>query len=293
MHTASLLRQAVAAVTILVAVAAGPGGPAAQAQVWSTQLPTAYAGDYLNGSASSDAAGGLFTAGHAGGPAPSTAFGIPTAFGADWRDGFAAVGGHIGRSRGESFIDGAIFIGTGVGSSRRLVGIEGTLAIYDLVGDVAKERSVSLKVHRRIFGRWAIAAGMENLLLAGHTDGGKSGYAVLSGSLPLRGRADSGTPRRWIWDLAVTVGIGDGRFNDESAVRRDHNGANLFGSASLLVTPAFSLFTTWTGQDVLAGISIVPSPHWPIVITPALLNIDGRGGHGARFAMSVGAGLQR
>lgn len=276
--------QGIVAASLL---ALGLWAPPLHAQGWSTRLPTPYAGDYLNGAATSDAAGGAFAGEGRRRGAPAVSFGVPTAFGAAWRDAFAAVGGHLGRSRGEAFYDGALFLGTGFGEARRYAGLEATLAVYDLVGDTFKERSLSVKVHRRLGRRWAVAAGVENLLIAGNTDGGRSAYLVTSAAVTLPEGPALG-PRR----LTLTAGVGDGRFNAVSEVRRGNNGASLFGSLALELTPRLAALASWTGQDLILGVSVVPFERWPVVVTPVLLDVEGRGGHGARVAMSVGAALR-
>lgn len=117
-----MMRAFLLALGFVVGIAAV--APVVQAQFVSTQLPTPYAGDYLNGAAASDVAGGLFLRGDRAQPIPAVGFGIPTAFGADWRDVFAAVSGHVGHNRGGWFRDGAVFLGTGLGDHRRLTGVE-------------------------------------------------------------------------------------------------------------------------------------------------------------------------
>lgn len=256
----------------------------AYAQLFSTQLPTPYAGDYLNGVAASDVAGGLFTAGGRARATPAVGFAIPTAFGADGRDVFAAAGAHTGRGPSRRFEDGAVYLGAGLGDSRRHLGAEATLAIYDLIGDTFAERSLSVKLHRRIGAHWAVGVGMENMILAGRTDGGKSAYGVVSGTLPLRGEQQA------FGRLTLTVGLGDGRFNTFENVHRGRNTVGVFGGAALRLLPRVSAFVSWTGQDLNAGLSWAPFPDRPFVITPVLLDADGRGGHGERLAFSMGLG---
>ncbi len=274
------MRVVVLTLSLLLLAAA----PAAHAQLFSTRLPTPYAGDYLNGVAASDAAGGLFVTGDRARPTPAVAFGVPTAFGANGRDVYAVASGHVGRSPSGWFRDGAVFLGTGLGNSRRLIGVEATFAVYDLVGDTFAERSLSVKLHRRLGTRWAVAAGMENMILAGRTDGGKSVYGVVSGSLPLRGEQQA------FGRLTLTAGVGDGRFNAYENVRRGRNAAGVFGAAALRLVPRVSALVSWTGQDLNAGLSWAPFPEWAFVVTPVLLDVDRRGGHGEWFAFSVGLG---
>lgn len=277
-----MMRALSVALSFVLCVAAA--APMAHAQLVSTRLPTPSAGDYLNGVAASDVAGGLFLQGDRARPIPAVGFGIPTAFGADGRDVFGAAGGHVGRNRGGWFRDGALFLGAGLGDHRHLMGVEATFAVYDLIGDTFDERALSVKLHRRLGSDWAIAAGVENMVQAGHTDGGKSAYGVVSGSLSLR---DGG---RSFSRITLTMGVGDGRFNSVENVRRGRNAASVFGGVALRVLPTVSGFASWTGQNLNIGVSLVPFPDWPFVVTPVLLDVESKDGHGERLAVSAGIG---
>lgn len=255
------------------------------AQPWSTELPTPQGGDYGNGAAVSDAVGGVFTGGDRAASIPAIAFGIPTGFGADWRDVFAAAGLQRGLRYDRDFTDGAVFGGAGLGDARRNIGIELTLTVVDLVGETFKDRTIGVKVHRRLEAMWSVAAGIENMIVTGTTDGGTSAYGVVSGALPL------GPSRPWLQRIALTVGMGDGRFNTEDRVRRGENGAGVFGSVAVQVRTRLSVLATWTGQDLNAGLSIAPFDRLPVVLTPMLLDVTGKAGDGARFALSAGVGL--
>lgn len=257
----------------------------ARAQPWSTTLPTPQGGDFGNGVATSDVAGGLFTGPGKAAAVPAVAFGIPTGFGADWRDVFAAAGMQSGLRYDRDFVDGAVFAGIGLGNAQRTVGVELTLAIIDLVGETFKDQTLGVKVHRRI-GAWSFAGGVENLFIMGTTDGGTSAYGAVSGHL-LEGHAT----RSWIQQVTVTAGVGDGRFNTVDRVRRDKNAASVFGSIAVRVHSRLSTLATWTGQDLTVGLSVAPLPTLPIVITPVLLDMSNQADSRPRAALSVGVGV--
>lgn len=271
-------------VIVLMGLVLAMGLPCVNAQPLDTELPTLWGGDFGNGAATSDAVGGVFEGERAAAPIPASAYGIPTAFGADWGDVFFATGyQRLLRSAGRQN-DGAVFTGFGFGDARETIGIEGTIAIYDLVGDTFQERSFGFKLHRRFGERLSVAVGIENMFIAGRTDGGKSAYGVASfasnlslGQFPLRG-------------VTVTFGVGDGRFNSMENVRQGTNNLSIFGSLGVRLTPEFSMFGTWAGQDLNVGISVVPFEQLPLVVTPTVVNATGTAMSGRRIGGSIGIG---
>ena len=68
-------------------------------------------------------------------------------------------------------------------------------------------------------------------------------------------------------------------------------GVGVFGSAALQVYPWANIITEWTGQDLAAGVSIVPFSNFPMVITPAVRDIAGEGDGDPRFVVGVGVSL--
>lgn len=255
------------------------------AQPWTTALPSIQGGDYGNGAATSDAVGGVFASGHRASSTPAVAFGIPTGFGADGRDIFGAGGLQRGLRFAPDFTDGAVFGGVGLGDGQRLVGVELTVTVVDLVEETLKDGTLGVKVHRRVGDAWSVAAGVENMVVVGTTDGGTSAYGAVSGAIPLR-RATL-----WFQQLIVTAGVGDGRFNGVKSVRRGENKANVFGSVAVQVHPRISVLATWTGQDLNVGWSVAPFVQLPLVVTPVLLDLSGHAGDQPRFALSTGVGI--
>ena len=64
----------------------------------------------------------------------------------------------------------------------------------------------------------------------------------------------------------------------------------MFGSVALRVAQPISLIADWTGQDLTIGTSIAPFRNIPFVITPAVSDITGNAGDGARFILGFGFG---
>ena len=118
----------------------------------------------------------------------------------------------------------------------------------------------------------------------GGTDAGRSMYGVLTSYIPTR--ETYGSP---FSSITLSAGVGGGRFQTEKAFNESKHGVNAFGSVGVRVLSPISLFADWTGQDLTLGASIVPFVRVPLFITPAVADLTGSAGDGARFV--VGAGL--
>lgn len=217
--------------------------------------------------------------------APGSAISTVTAFGADWRDVFGGVA-YQQRLRFADAQDGAASVGVGFGDALRYAGLEVVFTVYDLVGDTFEDGSLSLKLHRRLTLRTALAVGVENVWDYGNNDSGRSLYAVATHGLALRAR-----PTAPLGSAVVSVGAGTGRFRSEAAIVDDRSRPNVFGSVGLRVAHPAALLADWTGQDLNLGLSIAPFERYPLVITPAVADVTGRAGDGARFILGVGYGV--
>lgn len=213
---------------------------------------------------------------------PSTSVGSPSAFGADWGEVFAAAG-YQERVRYSPKHDGTASVGVGLGNAHRWVALEVTLTSYDTATEFMDTRGLSAKLHRRLPGGFAVAVGMENLLHTSSIDGGQNTYVVGSKILKLR---DLGT--RWFTSAVLSLGAGNGRFQDEEAFYADEDGWGVFGAAAVQAHEQASLIADWTGQDLMLGLSIVPLKRIPIIVTPAVADVTGRAGDGARFVIGFG-----
>ena len=157
--------------------------------------------------------------------------------------------------------------------------------MFDLLGDGAfEDGGVSFKLHRQFKGGWAIAAGIENLATFGATDGGSSGYGVVSKKFELR------NPEQPLSTITTSLGVGGGRFRAETDL--DEDVINVFGSVGVRLLRSLSLIADWTGQDLNVGLSIAPFKNFPLVITPAAADITGNAGDGVRFILGVGFGYR-
>ena len=234
---------------------------------------------------------------------PGTATATPTAFGALWGQVYGSVAyqpvsRHATRRdpnwKAGRWSDGTISFGAGVGNPHKWVGLDITLNIIETIETVetwslsefARERTLSLKLHRALPYESAIALGYENAWRNSpeEREGGNSVYGVATKVFTIRARRNSFFSR-----ATVSVGVGTDRFLPESQYQRSAKGANVFGSVGVRLWPFMNVVADWTGQDLNVGVSVTPIPRIPIVLTPALVDVTGRAGSGMRF--SIGAAL--
>jgi hypothetical protein len=129
--------------------------------------------------------------------------------------------------------------------------------------------------------------GIENAAVIGYTDSPRSTYAVASKEFTFR---DS--PNAWFRSLTASLGAGNGRYVFEEDFREGRfDKVNMFGSVGLHVAEPVTVVVDWTGPDLALGLSIVPFKRIPLVISPALVDVTGMAGDGARFVLTAGAGL--
>jgi len=214
-------------------------------------------------------------------PGGGSSVGSPTAFGADWGDAFLGASFQA-RARNTSRSDGGVSFGFGLGDADRAVGLEVAVSVVDLIGDTFEDGGVSLKLHRVLPNNFGVAVGVENATTWGSTDGGSSVYGVVSKIIPLRD--DPADP---LSKLTLSLGLGGGRFRSESDVEAGNESVNVFGSIGIQALERVSLIADWTGQDLNLGASIVPF-NFPLIITPAIADVTGNAGDGARFILGVG-----
>lgn len=201
--------------------------------------------------------------------APAAAIGIPTGFGADFGDVFLG-GGMQARTRYSEKMDGGGVIGLGLGDARRYLGAEVAVAQFGTMRSCCRG-GLSFKVHRMLPGAASIAVGWENAIGWGHlagaedgpfTDAGTSVYAVASKLVPLG--SDPGAP---FGSIVATLGVGTGRFRSEGDILDGRKTANLFGGLAMRIAEPMSVVASWTGQDVNAGISLIPIRRLPVVLS--------------------------
>ena len=232
---------------------------------------------------------------------PGTATATPTAFGARWGQvygGFSvqpvsryATVSKYDWQEGE-WSDGTISLGAGIGNPNRWVGVDVTLNIFDTLfgsfgasDDFGTVRTLSLKLHRALSHESAVALGYENVWYNSPEDenqGGSSIYGVATKVFTIREQRTSPFSR-----ATLSVGLGTDRFLPESKFQRQENGINAFGSVGVRIWSFLNVVADWTGQDLNVGVSVTPIPDFPLVLTPALVDVTGRAGDQVRFSFGV------
>jgi hypothetical protein len=220
---------------------------------------------------------------------PAQSMGSPTAFGAQAGDVFAGLVYQL-RARYGRRDDGAVIGGFGLGNAHSTAGIELSVTSLSTIRSGFGERvGVGLKVHRVLPMGWGVAMGVENAFEQGlvpmDSEGGLFGVVSRVWG-----------PSSWnpFPGSTTTLGVGNGRFLRERQVATGdgQKAVQPFGSASLRVLPSTALIADWTGQDLSLAASFAPIASFPLVVTPALMDVTGAAGDGVRFAVGVGSGLR-
>jgi hypothetical protein len=227
-------------------------------------------------------------------PKSSPAFSIfnPVGFGADRNLVFFAID-YQSRTRFGNVSDGEAGLGIGLGDSVNSVGVELSYSLNSFGSSAGfGSGAFNAKVHRRITDDTAVAVGWNQFAKVQFSGGANSPsdypnnsyYAV--GTKILRTREDINDP---FSRLALTAGVGSGVFLpfDSSPNSLNRSGLNVFGSVGVRIARPVSAVVEWTGQDLAAGVSIAPFDNFPLVITPAIRDITGIPGQGARFILGA------
>ncbi|MEH1823011.1 MAG: S-layer homology domain-containing protein [Nostoc sp.] len=215
---------------------------------------------------------------------PGLSVSTPTAYGAEFGDVFVGAS-YQARTRFTNTDDGGIVLGFGLGE-RQIVGLEAAVSSFSTFREgFFTNGGVSFKLHHLFPNNLAIAVGVENAATFGSPDGGSSVYGVVSKVFQLKN--DTTEP---FSTVTVSLGLGGGRFRSEYDVQKGIDSVNVFGSVALRLAEPISLIADWTGQDLTIGTSIAPFRNIPFVITPAVADITGNAGDGARFILGFGFG---
>jgi hypothetical protein len=209
---------------------------------------------------------------------PGSSAQSPTAYGADWGDGYLGAGYEARIRYTKSKPDGAVFAGFGLGNSDDNIGFEGDITSFSTVrSGFGNHSSFSFKLHRNLPGNFAVAAGWEDAIRTKGLDGGTSMYGVVSSAYKR---------------VTVSGGVGGGRFRTERNIDNDIHRVNAFGSVGVRVAEPVSLIADWAGQDLALAASIVPFARLPLFILPGVADVTGSAGDGARFILGVGLGFR-
>ncbi|WP_242045273.1 hypothetical protein [Anabaena catenula] len=214
---------------------------------------------------------------------PSITMLTPSAYGKSWGRASIAVGLQS-RARFTDKADGVLGVGIGLGDANKSVGLDVNIGIVDL--DSFQDGNISLKLHRRLPNDMAVAVGVKNFVTFGDTDGGTSGYGVVTKMFRLQD-SDSKPFSR----LYVSAGVGGGQFRSESDINKKIDSVGVFGSVAMQVAKPVSAIIEWSGQDLGLGLSVAPFKKIPLVITPGISDITGNAGDGSRFILGIGYSL--
>jgi hypothetical protein len=215
---------------------------------------------------------------------PSVTIINPSAYGASWRTAGIGIGLQE-RTRFTEDADGVIGLGFGLGNPTKNVGVQLGVTLVDVTAPF-RDGALNVKFHRRLPSDFSVALGVQGLATWGDTDGGSSGYGVVTKKFTFK--KDRSQP--WS-ELYTSIGIGGGQFRSESDIRNDVNSLGVFGSLALRAIEPVNVITEWSGQDLTIGLSIVPFRELPLVVVPAVTDITGTAGDGARFIFGVGYGF--
>lgn len=214
---------------------------------------------------------------------PAYAIVNPTGYGSSFGTIFFAAGG-VFEGRNQQDGNAGLGVGVGLGDATNLLGVDISYTISNLEEELG---GANVKLHRALYSDSqigvSVAVGFEDLLTTGDIERDPTTFASTSIIFRTRPNINDLFSR-----LAVTLGVGNGRFRRERDILQDKDTVSFFGSGAVRVTPSLSVISEWTGQDVAAGLSVAPFSDVNFYITPALRDIAGDG-DGARF--SLGAGL--
>jgi hypothetical protein len=211
---------------------------------------------------------------------PSITILTPSGYGLDW--GNIAIGvGYQQRTRFTDEDDGVIGIGIGLGDAKKYVGLQVGIALVD-ISDPFADGSISLKLHRQLPSGFGVAVGIQGVDSWGVTDGGSGVYGVLSKRFTLQDSVS-----KPLSEIYTSIGVGGGQFRSESDIRQGIESVGVFGSVALRVFEPVNFIIEWSGQDLSLGVSLAPFRNVPLVIIPAVTDITGTAGDGARFILGV------
>lgn len=218
---------------------------------------------------------------------PAITISNPSGFGADNRTAFIGVG-YQERTRFGNNDDGAAVIGVGLGDARDNVGVQlsYTAASFGGSRDFG-DGGFNVKLHKRLADDWSVALGWEGFITtADVVDFEDSVYGSVSHIIRTRESITEPFSR-----VALTAGVGSGRFRTEDDVFNDRDSVGVFGSMAVRVAEPVSAIVEWTGQDLAVGMSITPFRDVPLVLLPAVRDITGAG-DGGRFVLGAGFSFQ-
>jgi hypothetical protein len=222
------------------------------------------------------------------GVSPALSIYIPVGYGADKNTVF--LGGTYQPTVRDTTEDdegsvGTGGIGVGLGDADKAVGVELSYT-FETTDNSFGEGGFNAKVHRRLGQDLSAAIGGNGLVNIGRNDFEQSKYGVITKVFRTQDSLNKPFSR-----VAFTVGVGDGQFRSNGAVKAGDNNVNVFGNMAVRVARPVSFIAEWTGTDLGLGVSIAPFRNIPFVITPAVRDLVGAG-DAPRFVLGAGTAFR-
>jgi hypothetical protein len=216
---------------------------------------------------------------------------IPAAWGAYGNVLFMGVGG-TKPSAYASNADGAAIIGYGVGRPDKIAA-HVVLASLDM--SAWKRYSAFFHLCKNVSKSGTAGIGVENIMLTKGGDSGKSIYVVYSDAVPvsLDTYEIDGHSK-----LYYTIGVGKGRFSDNSDVDINHwkhrHGTYVFGGVAYEVANAFNVIADWNGLNLNTGIAttLLGDSSVPIAIMLGVADLTRYSGDRVRFIAGIGTAIK-
>ena len=203
----------------------------------------------------------------------------PVGFGGRWGDVGVGVFGQTMPNNNE---DASAGVAIGLGDPDAYFGAELGVGFSSLTNDNSEDSfgesgGFSFKLHRNLPGYSAVSVGVNGFGVWGGAEDANdpSYYAAYSKMVPV-GRFAS----------ILTIGAGTEVFNDPG-----EDGANVFGSAALYLTPQVALIGEYTGRFTNAAVSVAPYSWLPMTVTVGAVNVTERYDADTELAVSVGFGF--
>ncbi len=231
------------------------------------------------------------------GNAPSLTVSVPTGFAGDGLSAYIGIS-FVDRVRYSDVSDGALTLGLSGGDPDKYVGFSLAATAYDTYGSTfGKSIGFHAGISRMLTGSISLSLGANNIVLSSEAEAFQilSAYLVATKVLKLR-------DKRWFSWASLTLGVGNGSYNSENTTNQivlnelstpgadEKNWENyrVFGGLSLAVLPRLNFIANWTGQDLDAGLSIIPFSKLGIVVTGAALDVTENAGDGIRWGGNIG-----
>ena len=226
---------------------------------------------------------------------PGITVATPVGFGGFY--GNVAIGGAYQAGYGgvNNNDDANIATTISLGNPKEFVSFDLTWNIYGLSDTYGSQNNfgasyLSLQLSRLLANDWSVGLGGEGIIrFEGRDASNASSYYLVTSKVFVLNE-DTTKPFSVLY---TSMGLGTGRFLPvENFDQYGGTGVNVFGSTAIQVIEGVNAIVEWSGQDLNAGISIAPFPNFPLIITPAVVELTNNTGNGGgRFVISASLGL--